>query len=339
MRRRCLSLDLIPPRGDRVDITAPDPRTYDRVVVAFSGGKDSLAALLRLLVLGVSSDRIELDHHAVDGQGPVLMDWPITPAYVSALARHFGLRLYTSWREGGFRREMARDHAPTAPVVFERPDGMLGRAGGSGPPGIRGRFPQVSADLSVRWCSPALKIDVLAAAIRNQPRFDQGRTLVVTGERAAESIARARYRPFEAHRTHCSGRHVDHWRPVLGWDEGEVWDRIAAATIRPHPAYSLGWSRLSCRGCIFASPNQWATLRALYPDVFGEVAALEVASGRTIQRKSNVTALADLGAPYPAALADPALADLVGGTLWSLPLIQDPWVLPAGAYGETAGPS
>jgi 3'-phosphoadenosine 5'-phosphosulfate sulfotransferase (PAPS reductase)/FAD synthetase len=255
-------------------VVTPNPRTYDRVVVAFSGGKDSLAALLRILDLGVCPSRIELHHHAVDGQGPVLMDWPITPAYVAALARHFGLPLYTSWREGGFRREMARDHAPTAPVVFELPDGRLGRAGGSGPPGVRGRFPQVSADLSVRWCSPALKIDVLAAAIRNQPRFDQGRTLVVTGERAAESVARARYRPFEPHRTHCGGRHVDHWRPVLGWGETEVWDRIAAATVRPHPAYGLGWSRLSCRGGIFGSPNQWATLRALYPDVFGEIAAI-----------------------------------------------------------------
>ncbi len=63
-----------------------DPCAYDRVVVAFSGGKDSLAALLHLLDLGVSPPAIELHHHLVDGRGPVLMDWPITPAYVAALA-------------------------------------------------------------------------------------------------------------------------------------------------------------------------------------------------------------------------------------------------------------
>lgn len=187
-----------------------DPRAYDRVVVAFSGGKDSLAALLHLLDLGVSPSRIELHHHEVDGAAAVFMDWPVTPAYVAALAAHFGVPLLRSWREGGFRREMGRDDAPSAPIRYETLEGRLGVAGGAGPPGVRGRFPQGSADLSVRWCSPALKIDVLAAAIRGQLRFEQGRTLVITGERAEESPARARYRPFEPHRTACARRHVDH---------------------------------------------------------------------------------------------------------------------------------
>ena len=287
-----------------------DPRAYDRVVVAFSGGKDSLAALLHLFDLGVSPTQIELHHHLVDGRGPVLMDWPITPAYVAALADHFGLALFYSWREGGFRQEMDRDGVPTAPILFEQPGAPLGRAGGAGPPGVRGRFPQVSADLSVRWCSPALKIDVLAAALRGQARFEVGRTLVVTGERAEESPSRARYRGFEPHRTDCGRRRVDHWRPVLGWSKHQVWDRIAAAMIRPHPAYSLGWSRLSCRCCIFGSPAQWATIRALYPETFAEIAAREARSGHTIQRAANVVALADRGVPYPAALAQPNLAAL-----------------------------
>ena len=41
----------------------------DRVLVAFSGGKDSLAALLHLLDLGVAPDRIEL-HHPGRAAGP-----------------------------------------------------------------------------------------------------------------------------------------------------------------------------------------------------------------------------------------------------------------------------
>lgn len=234
----------------------PNLSAYDRVVVAFSGGKDSLAALLHLFDLGVPAGRIELHHHQVDGVGPSFMDWPVTPAYVAALAGYFDLPLYRSWREGGFLREMDRDGDPTAAIRFETPSGAVGRAGGAGPPGVRGRFPQVAADLSVRWCSPALKIDVLAGAIRGQDRFGDGRTLVVTGERAEESPARARYKVFEPHRTSCGRRHVDHWRPIHDWSERQVWDTIAAASIRPHPAYSLGWSRLSCRCCIFGSPNQ-----------------------------------------------------------------------------------
>lgn len=320
-------------------MTPVDPLAYDRVLVAFSGGKDSLAALLHLLDVGVSPIRIELHHHEVDGAGDAFMDWPVTPAYVAALAGHFGLPLYRSWREGGFRREMDRDGAPTAPVWFETPQGRLGRAGGAGPAGVRGRFPQVSADLSVRWCSPALKIDVLAAAIRGQARFDVGRTLVVTGERAEESPARARYRSFDRHRSHCVRREVDHWRPLLAWSAARVWDRISADAIRPHPAYSLGWSRLSCRCCIFGSPSQWATIRALYPAAFAAIAEREARSGRTIQRSASVVALADRGVPYPSALAQPELARLAGGARWTLPVIERPWRLPAGAFGEAAGPT
>src|SRR3546814_15845543 len=95
-------------------------------------------------------------------------------AYVRAIADHLGIALYVSWREGGFARELARDDAPTAPILFETPNG-IGRAGGNGPPGTRGLFPPTSPDLRVRWCSPALKTDVLAAAIRNQQRFHNGR--------------------------------------------------------------------------------------------------------------------------------------------------------------------
>ena len=168
----------------------PDLSRYDRVLMAFSGGKDSLAALLHLLDLGVPPERIELHHHDVDG-GAAFMDWPCTPAYARALGAAFGVPVYLSWRTGGFAAELGRDGAPTAPVVFETPEGRLGRAGGEGPPGVRGRFPQVCADLRLRWCSSALKIEVMAALIRNQPRFLAGETLVVTGERAEESPMRA----------------------------------------------------------------------------------------------------------------------------------------------------
>ena len=316
----------------------PDLASYDHVLVAFSGGKDSLACLLHLLELGVSPETLELHHHDVDGGRP-FMDWPCTPAYVAAVARHLGIALYTSWREGGFHRELHRNAAPTAPVRFETPDGQLGAAGGVGPLGTRGRFPQVSSDLRVRWCSAALKIDVLAGAICNQPRFRGARTLVVTGERAEESAGRARYATLEPHRTHTRSRHVDHWRPVHAWSEAEVWAIIARHRIVPHPAYGLGWSRLSCRACIFGGPDQWATLRAVFPTSFEEIAREEAASGLTIHRGASIRELADRGAPFPAALAQPQLVREAQASRWLGPITRSPWTLPAGAFGRTGGPT
>ena len=40
--------------------TMPDLRSYDRVVVAFSGGKDSVASLLTVLEAGVPPERIDV---------------------------------------------------------------------------------------------------------------------------------------------------------------------------------------------------------------------------------------------------------------------------------------
>ncbi len=301
---------------------APDLRSYDRIVVAFSGGKDSVACLLTLLEAGVPQDRIDVYHHDVDGRGPSFMDWPCTTAYCRAVASALGVPLYLSWKEGGFLREMLRDAAPTAPICFETPEGKVGRVGGHGPAGTRLRFPQVSADLGQRWCSAYLKIDVMAALVRNQDRFLDSRTLIVTGERAQESRARAGYATFEPDRTDTRQglrrrRNVDHWRPVHSLREDEVWDILRRHGIVPAPAYRLGWSRLSCI--------------ASYEDEFG----------RTIHRSRGVRALADRGNPYHALIAQPGLARRALNHAWAEPVLVRPaaWQMPAGAFGNNTGPS
>lgn len=200
-----------------------DLHSYDKYIVAFSGGKDSLASLLNLLKRGVDRSKIELWHHDIDGrEGSTLMDWTCTRSYCEAFAKASNLPIYFSWREGGFEREMLRRDALTGGVYFETPDnGTVYKPSQNRPDyyNTRLKFPQVSADLSVRWCSAYLKIDVLAAAIRNQERFNGLKTLVVTGERGEESSARAKYKEFEPHRADLrdgkNPRHIDHYRPIL----------------------------------------------------------------------------------------------------------------------------
>lgn len=228
---------------------APDLATYDHVIVAFSGGKDSVACLLHLLDLGVPRDKLELWHHDVDGrEGSDLMDWPVTRDYCRKVAAAFGLPIYFSWKMGGFEGEMLRENAHTQPTRFEVPGGEVVQTGGErGKLSTRRKFPQVSADLSVRWCSAYLKIDVCTAALNNQARFVGKRVLLVTGERAEESVARAKYRVLEPHKSDNRNgkvrrRHVDQWRAVHKWTEAKVWAILERYCVNPHPCYLVGFS-------------------------------------------------------------------------------------------------
>lgn len=332
----------------------PDLTSYDTVIVTFSGGKDSLASLLRTLELATEQGRdlvtdkaIELWHEDVDSpeSGP-FMDWPVTTAYVNAIGEAFKIPVYFQWKVGGFLRELTKDKARTAPTKWEEPGGAIGEAGGErGELGSRLKFPQVSPDLRVRWCSAYLKIDPCSKAIVNQTRFKGRRTLVVSGERAEESPGRARYEVFEPDRTHLKSgaRHVDRWRPVHHWTTAQVWESIRQAGVVAHPAYRAGFGRVSCAFCIFASADQLATGRELLPKAFKKIVNLERSFGATIKRdKKSFDEWADRGTPY--LVRDEDVAEgrrLVVLTTYDAPIMVRPedWVLPLGAFAEGAGPT
>lgn len=365
---------------DRLEL---DLDSYDKIIVYFSGGKDSLACLLNLFDLGVDPSKIELWHQEIDGrEGSTLMDWLITPDYCRKVAAAFGLPIYFSWKVGGFEREMLRHSSLTAPTKFETPDEGIKQVGGTrGKPNTRLKFPQVSANLSVRWCSAYLKIDVGAAALRNQKRFNDSRTLTISGERAEESAARAKYKTFEPDRADNRGkmvsqlkpyehlpemvfkasknaRHVDCWRPIHSWSEGEVWAIIERYMVNPHPAYWLGWGRVSCQFCIFGSDNQWASSQKSNPGRFSAIAFHEADFGCTIKAPTpirqriegtddqyetigyhpgeTIIDRATKGTPYD---MDQAMIEVANSTKYNEPVILDDWQLPPGAFGESCGPT
>lgn len=340
-----LELSALPP--SRAHTEPIDVMSYQRYIVAFSGGKDSVAALLHLLEMGVPKELIEVHHHNVDGEHTGedgLMDWPVTLDYCRKVATALGLRFSQSWRQGGIERELRRDNQATAPVSIPYlVDGKRMEVGGKGKPNTRLKFPQVSANLSVRWCSSVVKISCLDAWISNDPQFLEGRTLVITGERAEESSSRAHYHEFEPHRKDNRNgarvrRFVDHWRPVHKWTESQVWDTIKRWRIVPHVGYKLGFGRLSCRTCVFASKDQWATVKVIAPNQFSRVAEVEAFTGQTIHRTKSVHELAACGKPYSAS-NDPLLVQMANSHVYEGEVFTDNWVLPAGAYGEASGPS
>ncbi|WP_085373479.1 phosphoadenosine phosphosulfate reductase domain-containing protein [Magnetospirillum sp. ME-1] len=340
-RPRQLALDFGPPPGREID-EPDDLASYDHIIIAWSGGKDSAACLLHLLESGADRTKMELWHHDVDGrEGSTLMDWPCTRGYCAAVGRALGIPVRFSWREGGFEREMLRKDAPTAKVLFEGEDGGIRTAGGNSKSlGTRLRFPQVSGDLTTRWCSSYMKCMLGIAALTNQDRFLGRRLLFITGERAQESAGRAKYRLFEPHKADTRRgtrrrRLIDHWRPVHSWTEEDVWAILARWRMVPHPCYRLGWSRASCAACIFGADVHWSSLRAALPEQFAAVAAHEASFDATIARdRRTIIQRADAARPFP---LDPAVLAEARDPEWNRSVFLAPgeeWRLPVGAYGS-----
>lgn len=314
---------------------------YDKYIVAFSGGKDSTACFLHLLDIGVPKEKIELWHHDIDGREETFMDWEVTPAYCNAFAKHFGVPIYYSWKVGGFKREMLRKDQPTAPTRFENGNHEIITVGGKGPNGTRQKYPQVSPDLSVRWCSAYLKIDVCAAAIRNQDRFNGIKTCIISGERGEESAARAKYADLELDRSDNrdgkKNRLVDRWRPIKNWTEKQVWSIIEKYKVRAHPAYYLGWGRVSCKFCIFGNANQFASAYKISPEQGKKIMHYEDAFQCSIKRKKYLAELIPEGKPYRG-VDNNELVSIATSYHYDLSICIENWELPSGAYGESCGP-
>lgn len=333
---------------------APDPRetytiepilSYDYYLVGLSGGKDSVCTVLWLLEQGVPADKIELMHHRVDGSKAEkrVFDWPVTDAYIEAFSKAVGIPLYYSWKEAGIKGEMMRTNERTKPTSFEDQNRIIVTTGGNrGSVSTRRMWPEVSNNLARRACTSYTKIDVGAKAITGQTRFCHAKTLFLTGERWAESGNRSKLARAERHRTDRRegrlGRLVDHLRPVIDYSEQDIWDMMKRWGIRPHPAYNL-IGRVSCAYCIFGSANQFATLREIDPKGFQQMLDIEVEINHTMKSGKTLDQYADAGTPLTT--ADSEEARLVMSETYDLPILMDPkdWALPAGAFGENAGPN
>lgn len=264
-----------------------NPTNNVKVIIAFSGGKDSVSMVLYALhELNIPKENIELWHHDVDGHGENLFDWACTPSYCQAFADALGLRLIFSYANGGILREMYRKDETIQSIYYQQEPGgtyiELPPRGWPSDKNTRMKFPAVGADLGTRWCSWIAKISVMNKAINNWPKYSSGNICIMTGERREESNNRAKYKEVEKYRSMTETRRAIQWRPIIDWSEKQVWDIIEKHKIQPHPCYELGWGRCSCQMCIFSSANTWASLQEISPDKVGRIVEIEKDLGHSL---------------------------------------------------------
>jgi 3'-phosphoadenosine 5'-phosphosulfate sulfotransferase (PAPS reductase)/FAD synthetase len=206
-----------------------DLRSYDKIVVNSSAGKDS-QALLTLMVevcrrLGIESRLVVV--HCDLGR----VEWAGTAELAEEQAKHYGLRF----------------------VKVSRPQGDLLDH-------VRQRKMWPSSE--ARYCTSDHKrgqvhkvLTQLADEVRAQRgKGYQARILNCMGIRADESPARAQKVPFQEDAMASNGRRrVDTLFPIFRWTTTQVWACIKASGVPYHRAYDLGMPRLSCCFCVLAS--------------------------------------------------------------------------------------
>lgn len=306
------------------------------ILVAFSGGKDSIAMVLRLLEMGISKSRIHLHHHDVDGHGEKLFDWACTESYCKSFAQAMGLKLFFSYRKGGIARAIYRRDEPNQDVYFQTEmDGPFHCAPASQKHlNTQLKFPAVSNDMNVRWCSGKVKIDVLRTAIANNPMY-QDKILIVTGERREESESRSKYDEYELHKTSGHKRKAFGWRMIIDMTLEEVWSLIERWKIQCHPAYELNWNRCSCQLCIFSSANIWAATNLISPEKVDRIDEIEKDINFTMYSKLSIRQKVAAGV-VPTNLDPYWIAQATGE--FTAPIFVDNWIIPLGAFAtERAG--
>lgn len=175
-------------------------------------------------------------------------------------------------------------------------------------------------------------------AIRNQDRFNGIKTLVISGERGEESKARANYAILEPDRANLKGkREVDRYRPIRDWQEIQVWDIIKKYKIVAHPCYYMGFSRCSCKFCIFGNADQFASANLISPCKSKVLQNYEQDFGVTLKRTESIGDLIQKGTPYESITE--GLVKISTSKNYTGDIFTQNWILPSGAFGQSCGPS
>lgn len=246
-------------------IEGHEPNPALQYVVTFSGGKDSVATwlyLTRELALPNVTCLFSNTGHESE----------ITYQYLDDLKRDHGLPLeimqptLEDFRgelvEEKIRERMSVAYGPewldpafdvwSQPLDMERL-GVLKR-----------RFPSSMA----RFCTIHLKVLPMARWMKTNR--DQ-ETILVTGVRAQESLARAERTTWT--RDQPTGCMM--WLPIHKWTHEQVFELHRKHGVPPNPLYLAGMSRVGCWPCIMCRKSELAAMAQRFPEVFDRLLAME----------------------------------------------------------------
>jgi 3'-phosphoadenosine 5'-phosphosulfate sulfotransferase (PAPS reductase)/FAD synthetase len=172
----------------------------------------------------------------------------------------------------------------------------------------------------LRWCTAYGKTALFNAYVRRN-RADLGeQAVLISGERWAESDSRAKVPSWEWRDKVALKEDNEQWpdgwrmlwlRPTIAWRWHEVNALVHEAGIGFHPGYywqgetnesmldpmrpEQGRARLSCRVCIFSTPQAMARAMQSAPEAFadavGAVDAWEQETGKTWQQRGAIRKL------------------------------------------------
>ncbi|BEP18660.1 phosphoadenosine phosphosulfate reductase family protein [Pyrofollis japonicus] len=174
---------------------------FDTVIVPWSGGKDSTAALL-LAIEAFGADKVTALY--VDTG----TEFPSSKSYVYEVAEKLGVKLVEAY--AGIDKEL-----------------------------LSGSMPMPSHDN--RWCT-GLKIEAIEKKVRELAR---GRTLLVIGDRDAESPRRSQRPPVRP----GPASNVIAAAPLKMWSGAHIQLYILSRGLRLNPMYYAGFYRIGCYMC------------------------------------------------------------------------------------------
>lgn len=288
----------------------PDFSSYQKIIIPFHGGLDDVFSLCSVLALNDDLQKVELHYHDFDAQGDPLIDWPSSRYYAEDIARHFHLPLVISSWSGGFLNWLAH------------------------PESSRFRVDTEYGPIEVDWHPQSEACQRLEAAESYQDIWatlkSQANPIVVTlccdpnmrGKKILVVATTQNSLPFD-HRLyqHSPGfPQVDFWHPGDEQSEEWRWEVLRQFGVVPHIAHQLGWKRFSPRCWPFNGPNQWATVRELFPACFEVIAGQEQMMPLPFIRATTIRRLAEQGKTSPLALDKIDLIKEAVDSGWRLPV-------------------